>query len=80
MLLKYKMRSPNRNPKKRATCVKRHMKWMPKTEDHKGFCRVKNNKVAKSKSRSRKGMAKKSKSRSPSRKGMAKKSKSRSRK
>ena len=72
------MRSPNRNPKKRATCVKRHMKWMPKTEDHKGFCRVKNNKVAKSKSRSRK--AKKSKSRSPSRKGMAKKSKSRSRK
>lgn len=46
------MKSVNRNPKKRASCAKRNMKWVDKSEDRKGYCRSKNNKVAKSKSRS----------------------------
>ena len=48
------MPAVNRNPKKKASCAKRNMRWVAKSEEHKGYCRVKKNEVAKkSKSRSR---------------------------
>ena len=60
----------SRRPKSRKACSARSMKWVPKTNKHIGFCRVKNNSPAKkSKSKSRKSRKSKSKK--------AKKSKSR---
>jgi hypothetical protein len=39
------MNSPKRNhPKKKASCKKRHMRWVEKSKDHKGYCRPKHNK------------------------------------
>ena len=46
------MPSVSRNPKKRSSCAKRNMKWVAKSANRKGYCRSKNNKVAKSKSKS----------------------------
>lgn len=39
------MNSPKHShPKKKASCQKRHMRWVAKSKEHKGYCRPKHNK------------------------------------
>ena len=39
------MNSPKHShPKKKASCQKRNMRWVAKSEEHKGYCRPKHNK------------------------------------
>lgn len=39
------MNSPKRShPKKKTSCQKRHMRWVAKSKEHKGYCRPKHNK------------------------------------
>ena len=58
-------------PKSRKACAARSMKWVPKSNAHIGFCRVKKNSPAKKSRKSKSRKSRKSKSKK------AKKSKSR---